>query len=476
MRSLVWKWMLSYLLIGILIIASLTAATSWLIQQKAYERSWKQLADAGQDIQLLFDQVQEGRLKPAAFRERLQQLEKHGSLQISIQGKRYNFSKAGIQEVGTRPDVREWVRTVMEGGTIQEKKVYARQQGTTMLIRGFPLQSGGEVAASCFVYRPVKEAVRYVGPLQRALWLVSVVFAIPVSLVLWLVSRAFTRPVLELSRVARSYAEGRFETRAQYGGRDELADLAGAIHGMADKLGRVEAGRRRFIGDLAHELRTPLTTVRAALQGMDDGIMSEEEKSEFTRLALSETRRLQQLIDDLTELTEFEEHVVRYRMTAFDLGELLQQCVLQLTPAAEEAGMTLSWQGWTVRENSPPIRFRGDQQRIRQVVLNLIGNAIRHNDAGTAISVSGFQDGSQIGFDVRDDGRGIPEEMLPRIWDRFMKADGSRSGSSGSGLGLTISRYITEAHGGTIQAVSSEGNGTRFEVVFPSAADDTSMT
>ncbi len=466
MKSLVWKWMLSYLTIGILIIASLTAAASWLIKQQAYERSWKQLADAGRDIQGLFDQVQEGRLKPAAFRDRLQQMEKHGSLQISIQGKRYNFSRNGIQEVGARPDVREWVRTVMEGGSIQEKKVYARQQGTTMLIRGFPLKDGGEVAASCFVYRPVKEAVRYVGPLQRALWLVSLVFAIPVSIVLWLVSSAFTRPVLELSRVARSYADGKFETRARYRGRDELADLAGAIHGMADKLGRVEAGRRRFIGDLAHELRTPLTTVRAALQGMDDGIMSEEEKSEFTRLALSETRRLQQLIDDLTELTEFEEHVVQYRMAAFDLGELLQQCVVQLGPAADEGAMSLSWQGWTIRENSPPVQFRGDAQRIRQVVLNLIGNAIRHNGAGTAIAVHGWQDGRLFGFAVEDDGRGIPEELLPRIWDRFMKADGSRSGSSGSGLGLTISRHITEAHGGRIEVTSTAGEGTSFHVVF----------
>ena len=232
---------------------------------------------------------------------------------------------------------------------------------------------------------------------------------------------------------------------------------------MAERIERIEEQRRRLLMDIAHELRTPLTSIRGTLQALSDGILSESEQTEFVTLSLAELMRLNQLIDTLHELSAFEEHQIKYDMKVIDFTDLCLRTVQQCKLKAGEIEMRLE----TTIDTSEPLMLQGDPQRLQQVLLNVIGNALDHNPVGTTVNVQLRADARGLAvLSVEDNGRGIAAEHMPRLFERLYKAESSRT-SRGSGLGLTISRYIVQAHGGTITAESTLGEGTVMKVELP---------
>jgi two-component system sensor histidine kinase BaeS len=273
--------------------------------------------------------------------------------------------------------------------------------------------------------------------------------------------RGTTLPIDDLIDAAGDISQGNYDTRVPERGQDDLRELAHAFNSMASRLEASDQQRRGFLADVTHELRTPLTVIQGNLEGMIDGVYPADE----AHLApiLDETRVLSRLIDDLRTLSLTESGALRLHREPTDLGALVTETVASFRAQANAGGVTLEAE---TRADLPPVYL--DPARIREVLENLIANAIRYTPAGGTVrvrcsSASGAGGRGSVAVAVTDTGRGIAPSDLPRIFDRFYRAGDSR----GMGLGLAIAKDLIEAHGGEVEARSAPGDGTTIEVRLP---------
>ena len=277
-----------------------------------------------------------------------------------------------------------------------------------------------------------------------------------------LLSRAVLRPVRALTLAAKGLGEGDLGRRVPASGRDEIAQLGGAFNRMADSLQASEEHQRRLTGDIAHELRTPLANLRGYLEALRDGVV--EPTPDLLESLHEEALLQQRIVDDLRDLALAEAGALAYHHTGVDLHELLETSHRAHLPQARTAGTMLTLQA------PHPVYVRADPDRLRQVVGNLLGNALRATAPGGTVTLALLRRGERAVVEVRDTGTGIVADALPRLFDRFWRADASRDrATGGSGLGLSISRQIVTDHGGTIEVRSAVGAGTTFAVVLPAA-------
>ncbi|MGW0946517.1 sensor histidine kinase [Streptomyces sp. NPDC002623] len=289
---------------------------------------------------------------------------------------------------------------------------------------------------------------------------VAVGVALGVILGALLLSRAVLRPVRAMTLAAKGLGEGDLGRRVPVSGRDEIAQLGGAFNRMADSIQAGEERQRRLTGDIAHELRTPLANLRGYLEALRDGIV---EPTPDLLASLHEEALLQQrIVDDLQDLALAEAGALTYHRTEVDLRELLETSRRAHRAQAEAAGIALEL------EAPRPVYVTADPDRLRQVVGNLVGNALRATALGGTVTLALFPQGEPAVVEVRDTGTGIPAKDLPRLFDRFWRADAARGrATGGSGLGLSIARQIVTDHRGTIEVRSTVGTGTTFTVVLP---------
>lgn len=277
-----------------------------------------------------------------------------------------------------------------------------------------------------------------------------------------LLSRAVLRPVRALTSAARGLGEGDLERRVPVSGRDEIAELGRTFNRMAQGLQAAEERQRRLTGDIAHELRSPLANLRGYLEALRDGVIS---PTPALLDSLHEEALVQQrIVDDLQDLALAEAGALTYHRSVIDLRELLDSARTAHRAQAQAAGVTL-----TV-DAPEPVYADADAVRLRQVLGNLVGNALRATPAGGSVTLALARSGSSVVVRVRDTGTGIAADDLPHLFDRFWRADASRGrATGGSGLGLSIARQIVTDHGGTIEAESRVGAGTTFTVTLAAA-------
>ena len=289
----------------------------------------------------------------------------------------------------------------------------------------------------------------------------AVLAAIVVSLV---VSARIVTPVERLLAASSRLAAGRYAERVPEDGRDELAALAAQFNTMAAELEAAERRRVALIGDVAHELRTPLATIEGYTEGLLDGVVAPEPAT--WAVLHDEVGRLRRLVAELQELSRAEAHQLPLHLAPAAPSELVAQAVARIAPQFTEKGITLTHDA---APNLPPVRV--DADRVIQVLINLLGNALRYTAAGGTVTVRVARQGDAIIFSVSDTGIGIAPEHLPHVFERFYRVDKARSRAlGGSGIGLTIAKALIEAHGGRIWAESAgPGHGATFAFTLPCA-------
>ncbi|MCT9076896.1 sensor histidine kinase [Streptomyces fulvoviolaceus] len=291
---------------------------------------------------------------------------------------------------------------------------------------------------------------------------VAVGVALAVILGALLLSRAVLHPVRAMTLAAKELGEGDLARRVPVSGRDEIAQLGGAFNRMADSIQAGEERQRRLTGDIAHELRTPLANLRGYLEALRDGVV--DPTPDLLASLHEETLLQQRIVDDLQDLALAEAGALTYHPAEIDLRELLEAGRTAHHAQAETAGITLEL------EAPRPVFVTADPDRLRQVVGNLVGNALGATAAGGTVALSLVPRGELAVVEVRDTGKGISAQDLPHLFDRFWRADASRGrATGGSGLGLSIARQIVTDHRGTIEVRSTVGVGTTFTVVLPRA-------
>jgi histidine kinase len=281
-----------------------------------------------------------------------------------------------------------------------------------------------------------------------------------------LLVREILRPLRQLARSSQRIAAGHYDERVIVPASDELADVANSFNQMAAALETVEQQRITLIGNVAHELRTPLAGLEGYLEGLFDGVLPSD--PETISAMQHEVRRLRRLVGDLQELSRVEAGQVSLRIEPLDLLALTQRVVAQLRP--QLIGQCLE----VVAEASiDSLLVVADADRTAQILINLVGNAIRYTPEDGCITVRLTTAGGHAQIAVEDSGVGIPPDALPYIFERFYRVDPSRSRSSGgSGIGLTIARHLAWAMGGELTAASAgTGQGSTFTLSLPLTTD-----
>jgi len=276
-----------------------------------------------------------------------------------------------------------------------------------------------------------------------------------------LVGRVVGAPVSAMARAASRIGAGDFTARVTIRGSREMRELAATINGMAADLERGEASRRNLMADVSHELRTPLAVLEGNLQAALDRVYPLDDAG-IANL-YQQVRHLIRLVNDLRELALAESRQLPLQRGPLDLCLLAAETVQALEPLAVEQGVRIS-----VAAGSLP-SVSADTDRLRQVLFNLLSNALRHTPSGGEVVVTVASEEGRVRLEVRDTGEGLASEELAAVFDRFYRADRSRSRETGgSGLGLAIVKGIVEAHGGTVEARSGgRSRGSTFTVRLP---------
>jgi signal transduction histidine kinase len=338
-----------------------------------------------------------------------------------------------------------------------------------------PVVVHGRTVATVVVQagRPSDLVAREFGPILLAIALGLVVGG--GGLASLLIFRPANRRLQALADAARRLGAGDAAARAPASGGDEIAGVAKAFNQMAaDLVQRAEALkasdrlRRQLLADVSHELMTPLTAIRGYLDTLDMPAAAPDATSRGRYLAIvrEETQRLEQIVGDLLDLARLEAGGGTLSVEDVPVGQIFSRVLTRHEHPAAEAGVTLEARG------DQALLVRGDRLRLEQALQNLAANALRHTDGGGRVTLDVGRRPGAIVLWVRDTGSGIPAEHLPHVFDRFYKADASRTEErgTGSGLGLSIVKAIVERHGGRIAVRSRPGEGAEFEIVLPDAS------
>jgi len=311
--------------------------------------------------------------------------------------------------------------------------------------------------------------ILFLSRFRNAIWGGTLVASgVGVLVALWLGTR-IVKPVVTLTRATRVIAAGGLPPVVPVTGSDELAELGHAFNRMAAQLAEQEEQRRRLFAGIAHELRTPLSVIQGTLEGILDRVV--EPTPERIAVLHSHAVLLKRLITDLRDLSLAQVGQLQLNRRPTDVPGVVRETLEAFAPLADERAIALRL--------DPPAnlpQIQADPDRLRQVVQNLVENALRHTPSGGEVRIA-LRDGNGDGISmvVADTGGGIRAEDLPHIFEHFYRADQSRARSSGgTGMGLAIVKSLVEAHGGRVSVASAPGAGTTFTVTLPRRTQEAS--
>jgi signal transduction histidine kinase len=348
----------------------------------------------------------------------------------------------------------------LEGAEYPLRVAYPNGQRITE--EAFPIRNENGVIQGYLVARyPAFNYEEYMSMLGRIVLIIAFVSTCVGLVFAVFVSRNLTAPLTHLSDAALEIGSHNLSARVSPAGTYEMVELANSFNAMASDLEHGEKLRRDLLADTAHELRTPLSVLTGNLRAILDDVYPLD-KAEVARL-YEQSRLLNRLVSDLHELAQAEARQLPLYRQPTDVAPWLENTLLAFEPLAEEEQVTLST---ALADALPSVNI--DNARMSQVIHNLLANALRHTSAGGSIELRASQQDGQLKIEVQDSGEGIAPEDLPHVFDRFYRADRTRTRSTGgSGLGLAIAKAIVESHGGTIQVISAFGHGATFVILLP---------
>ena len=336
------------------------------------------------------------------------------------------------------------------------------RDGTFFSRAAAPVMNRNQVVGAVCLYEQDSGQGALLQELQRNLRLISIVVCLAVLVLFWAFSSFLSRRVRALLGGMRTVRAGEYTHRITMGGHDELAQLAEEFNQLTGRLQTTEEERRRFVSDASHELKTPLASIRLLTDSiLQDEHIDRETAREFVADIGEAADRLIHISQELLELNRLDEERTR-RREAVDLNEQVERTRRLLTPLAEEAQVTLE-----TRLGRACAVWCNTEDTV-QILKNLMENAIKYNVPGGRVEVTTCRRGDQVSLSVADTGVGIPEEDLPRIFERFYRVDKARSrAAGGTGLGLSIVRDTVRHHGGQVTVRAREEAGVVFEVLLP---------
>ena len=377
---------------------------------------------------------------------------------------RYQYLDSGGNIVDpkyiTSESVFEQIALIYQGNEIRAQGLFP-ELGEDITTIGVPwTYSDGHVVGAVLLHISVEDLRVHFGDVLPTLLpagLGVLLLGVALSFVL---ARSQTKPLKELTYAVRDFSKGKLDRRVELRCGGELAALGDEINKMAFELSNMEKSRKSFVANVSHELRSPLTSIRGYVQALRDGTFPEEEREKYMDVVLDETARLTALVRDLLDLSRIDSGKFPLNKERIDLCEQMRRALLSFEQRIDQKRVEVA-----AEFPDDPCWVNADPDRIRQVITNLIDNALKFISEGGRLSVGVGAAARRVYAYVEDDGPGIDAEDLPYIFDRFYKADKAHTSGMGTGLGLSIVKRIIEQHGGEITVSSQPGRTVfRFEL------------
>ncbi len=344
---------------------------------------------------------------------------------------------------------------------------------TDVLSVAVPVKTKGVVTGAVILSAPLTTYEKQLAELQRVILNVGIGGVILATLLSLLLSRSLSRPLIQMNTVARGMAAGNFSRKVEVKTEDEVGVLAVSLNNLSQQLQekiqaleRLDNTRKDFVASISHELRTPLTVMQGYAEALQDNLAeSEEERQEHIGFIVDEIQRLKRLVAELLDLRRIETGQEKIELKTMNPLPVLEKSLDKMKAVAEEKKVCLKG---VLPDRIPPVKSNPD--RLYQVMINLLDNAIRHTPGGGTVSATVEIKEEFVEVRLSDTGPGIPENEIELIWEKFYKTDKSRARKGdGTGLGLAIVKRLIENMGGTVSVSSNIGKGTTFSFTMPVA-------
>lgn len=348
---------------------------------------------------------------------------------------------------------------VYQQGHITEKAVIS---GTQCFVVGRPVYQNNNIIGTVFALS--NSGMQSLSVTILRLFLISAFFCLIFAFVCiyYLTKRMFT-PLQQMSKAAKQFAAGDFSYRVKAQGEDELADLGRAFNDMADALNVLEGSRRSFVSNVSHELKTPMTSISGFIDGILDGTIPKEKHDYYLGIVSAEVKRLSRLVVSMLNMSKIESGDLEMKPSSYDISDQIIHILLTFEQKIENKNIDIRG-----LDEFRPTYIVADPDMIYQAIYNLVDNAVKFTNEGGYIEVRLTETAAQIELSIKNSGTGINAEDLSRVFERFYKADKSRSlDSKGAGLGLYLVKLMIEMHGGRVSAKSESEDTAEFSFALP---------
>lgn len=367
-----------------------------------------------------------------------------------------------------------FMKSIREKGYVQERNLMIRNLDT--LIVGVPIIDRGmnvkdikqmindepnrqpQIIGAVYIATPLERLETTSNAIRMQFLWIFLGAIILASFISYILSQSFSKPLIQINNAAKEIAKGNYNTTINLKSSEEIAALGETMNNLAKQLSRVEKIRRDFIANVSHEIRTPLSYLQGYTEILLDGLAeSKEDEQKYLNIIMEESIRLKNMVDEILQLSQLEEGYIHINPNPFSMDTLIKRTVEKVYPIASRRNISIKFNNIS----DDMLVCLGDENRIKQVVINLLHNAIKHSYNYNNILINSYRQNERIYVCIRDFGEGIPQEDIPFIFDRFYTVNKAKSEES-SGLGLAIVKNIISSHGSEITVNSTVGEGTEF--------------
>ena len=473
MRKIQSKITLTYLLLAVAIVLALGVTSSYEIESYFRNRLVNELSTQAdivwhslrQDSSTTFEQ----------FDRDVKSLGQLGNIRITLingDGRVVDDSEVPVDQLShvenhlSRPEMQDAMRNGVGVGTrhsvtVGKDFLYVAKQMP-------PAAASGLLKDTKFIRLSIhlEDLQKTIDQIRLKIFVVGMVVLITVFAVSTLVSKRISRPMVDIARSIEEIRLGNLEKHINVRSDDEIGRVAEAVNELVEKLKadivqlkKLEQVRSEFLGNVSHELRTPIFSVQGFLETLLDGAIDDPNVNrDFLKKASSHASRLNDLLNDLINISQIESGEMKMSFRYFAINDFLDQVVSEMKPYAMKRKISLE-----LRRMDSEVEVLGDKERLKQVMVNLIDNAIKYNGINGEVTVSCARTDGKVRISVNDTGFGIAKEHVGRVFERFYRVDKERSREAGgTGLGLAIVKHIVEAHGSKVDVQSEVGKGSTF--------------
>ncbi len=465
MKTIFTKLVGSYILIVVISLAIIGISLALMFNNYLFEQKERELVIKGQDMALVVKPLLVNKEDPHDFVNLANRLDMNLGTEVWVVDKKGAVIAAAAKHeycIGNSLEASELKE--MQAGSISVSKGQSQYFQEPVIRVIIPIIQEDRVIGAIILYSPIhgiNKALAGLSQMVLTAGIISLAIAFLIGIIL---SRRLSGPILTITEASIFIAKGQKQVIVPTNtGIEEINQLGKTFNDMSGKVEANEERMREFVANVSHELRSPLTSIKGFVEALlDNKGKTPEAQKRFLTIIHHETDRLSKLVNDLLVLSRSEE-LVPLILEDIELKGFIEDVLIGFHTRAEENSINLN-----VISKGNPIFLNNDLYSLKQIIVNLVDNALKYSPLGGTISISLKESAEMISISISDSGSGIPERDLPYIWDRFYRVDKARSRETGgTGLGLAIVKQLTEKNGGHVEVESVLGKGSIFSIRFP---------